>query len=296
MQFILTHSEFLNKERNRWMKPVIEVVRKTSLFFQPQIRTKIMNEGWASYWHERLFLQDDRIRGHEVDFARTHAGVTAMPRVGLNPYALGMRMFQYIADLGDAGRHTMDFRRLTDCRQREQYDRQAGGGRELLFNVRENLNDFLFINAFVDQDFVNRFRLFVAGRRLNQPKGVWEIYVKSRSVESYRAMLLNHLYHPPCIEVDRSKTGNGALYLVHRFEGKPLVREFIANTLLGIEYLWGKPVQLETSEAVRSEPTPAPAALPGMQVSLDEEREQREMHWKRVLYTMQDRKLSREAL
>ncbi len=296
MQFILTQSEFLNKERNRWMKPVVEVVRKTSLFFQPQIRTKIMNEGWASYWHERLFLQDDRIRGHEVDFARTHAGVTAMPRVGLNPYALGMRLFQYIADLGDAGRYAMDFRKLTDSRQREHYDRHTGGGRELLFKVRENLNDFLFINAFVDQDFVTRFRLFVAGRRLNQAKGVWEIYVKSRSAESYRAMLRNGLYHPPCIEVDRSRAGNGALYLVHRFEGKPLVREFIANTLLGIEYLWGKPVQLETSEFVRGEPTPGPAALPGMQMSLGEEREQREMQWQRVLYTMQDRKLTRELL
>ncbi len=296
MQFILAHSEFLNKERNRWMKPVIEVVRKTSLFFQPQIRTKIMNEGWASYWHEHLFLQDDRISGHEVDFARTHAGVTAMPRVGLNPYALGMRLFQYIADQGDTGRHTMVYRKLTDSWAREHYDRQTGGGRNLIFKVRENLNDFLFINTFSDQDFVNRFRLFVAGRRLNQAKGVWEIYVKSRSAEHYRAMLLDGLYHPPCIEVDRSKTGNGALCLVHRFEGKPLVREFIANTLLGIEYLWGKPVQLETSEIVRADPAPGSTALPGMQLSLAEEREQHEMKWKRVVYTMQDRKLTREVL
>ena len=51
IQFVLEHSEFLNKEKNSWMKPIIEVVRKTSMFFQPQIRTKIMNEGWASYWH-----------------------------------------------------------------------------------------------------------------------------------------------------------------------------------------------------------------------------------------------------
>ena len=58
------------------MKSVMQVVRKTSLFFQPQIRTKIMNEGWASYWHETLFLQDDRIKGHEVEFARVNAGVT----------------------------------------------------------------------------------------------------------------------------------------------------------------------------------------------------------------------------
>jgi len=296
MQFILEHSEFLNKEKNRWMKPIVEVVRKTSLFFQPQIRTKIMNEGWASYWHEQLFLKDDRISGHEVDFARTHAGVTAMPRVGLNPYALGMRMFQYIAELGDTGRYAKEFRRLADAWEREHYDRNTGGGRSLLFRVRENLNDFLFVNTFIDQDFVNRFRLFVAGRRLNQAKGVWEIYVKSRAAEDYRAMLLDGLYHPPCIEVDRPQTGNGALCLVHRFEGKPLVREFIANTLLGIEFLWGQPVQLETSEIVHTEPGPSPAAVPGMQMPLSEERQRREMTWQRVRYIMQDRKLTREVL
>ena len=108
------------------MKPVIEVVRKTSLFFQPQIRTKIMNEGWASYWHETLFLQDDRIRGHEVDFARVNAGVTAMPRVGLNPYALGMRLFHHIEELAGKGQYSIEFRSLTDRRERERYDRPHG--------------------------------------------------------------------------------------------------------------------------------------------------------------------------
>ena len=90
--FLLDNSAFLNREENRWMKTVLHIVRKTSLYFQPQIRTKIMNEGWASYWHETLFMRDDRITGHEVDFARVNAAVTAMPRVGLNPYALCMRL------------------------------------------------------------------------------------------------------------------------------------------------------------------------------------------------------------
>lgn len=54
--FLETHSPFLKKEENRWMVTVMEIVRKTSLYFQPQIRTKIMNEGWASYWHDKLFL------------------------------------------------------------------------------------------------------------------------------------------------------------------------------------------------------------------------------------------------
>jgi stage V sporulation protein R len=83
---------------------------------------------------------------------------------------------------------------------------------------------------------------------------------------------------------------------VHRFEGKPLVREYIANTLLGCEYLWGRPVQLETSEAVLAEPASTPAGFPGMQMSLSEERRERELKWQRVVYTMEKRKLTRDLV
>jgi stage V sporulation protein R len=296
IQFLLAHSDFLNKAKNRWMKPLIEVVRKTSLFFQPQIRTKILNEGWASYWHEKLFLQDDRIRGHEVDFARVHAGVTSMPRVGLNPYALGMRLFYHIHDMAEKGRCSFAFHRLTDAWDRKQFDAGTGRGREALFSIRENLDDFLFINTFVDQDFVDGFRLFIAGRRLNQAKTAWEIYVKSRSAQDYRAMLLASLYHPPCIDIDRQKFESGNLYLAHRFEGKPLVREFIANTMLGIEFMWGKPVRLETSEALAAGPAERSGPAPGMRPPLNEEGARQEMKWQRVLYTMNERRLTREVL
>ncbi|MEJ2165760.1 MAG: SpoVR family protein [Desulfobacterales bacterium] len=296
IQFLLEHSEFLRKEKNSWMKPVIEMIRKTSLFFQPQIRTKIMNEGWASYWHEKLFLQDDRIDGHEVDFARTHAGVTSMPRVGLNPYALGMRLFQYIEQLSGKGKYSIRFRRLSDVRQREQFDTHTGGGLDFLFTLRDNYDDFMYINTFVDQDFVNQYKLFVAGRRLNQNKGVWEYFVKSRSAEKYRRMLLDTLYHPPYIQIDQEKTNNGNLYLVHVFEGKPLVKEFIANTMLGIEYLWGSPVQLETTEVAQAEPSQVRLPIPGLSMPVEEENQAREIKWQRVRYTMKDRKLSKENI
>jgi stage V sporulation protein R len=144
--------------------------------------------------------------------------------------------------------------------------------------VRENLSDFLFIHSFVDQDFVNRHQLFVAGKRLNEAKMVWEYYVQSRQADAYRQMLLDSLYHPPHIEIDRKNSTGGSLYLVHHFEGKPLVREFIANTLLGIEYLWGAPIRLETSEVV-SAPT-------------EERGQEPEVQWRRMLYTMDQRKLS----
>jgi stage V sporulation protein R len=296
MQFLLEHSEFLKKGQNNWIKPVIEVIRKTSLFFQPQIRTKIMNEGWASYWHEKLFLQDDRIEGHEVDFARTHAGVTSMPRVGLNPYALGMRLFYYIEELADKGKYSIEFKRLLDARERDQFDAKTGQGKDFLFKLRDNFDDFMFINTFIDQDFVNQFKLFVAGRRLDQSRGVWQYYVKSRSAENYRKMVLDTLYHPPYLQIQPQKTTNGNLYLVHVFEGKPLVKEFIANTMLGIEYLWGAPVQLETNEVVPAEPTQARLPIPGLTMPIEEAPQAMEINWQKVRYTMKDRKLSKENI
>jgi len=296
MQFLLEHSEFLKKEKNSWMKPVIEVIRKTSLFFQPQIRTKIMNEGWASYWHEKLFLQDDRIEGHEVDFARIHAGVTSMPRVGLNPYALGMRLFYYIEELAEKGKYSIEFKRLADARQRDQFDADTGQGQDFIFKLRDNFNDFMFINTFVDQDFVNQYKLFIAGRRLDQTRGVWQYYVKSRSAESYRQMLFDTLYHPPYLQIEPEKDTNGNLNLVHEFEGKPLVKEFIANTMLGLEYLWGAPVQLETHEVVPAEPSQVRLPIPGLTMPLEEEPQTKEIKWQKVRYTMKDRKLSKENI
>jgi stage V sporulation protein R len=295
LQYLMDHSDFINKEENRWMKQVMQVVRNTSLFFQPQIRTKIMNEGWASYWHEKLYLQDDRIRSHEVEFSRVNAGVTSMPRVGLNPYALGMRIFHYIENMANKGKFSYQFQKIENEIQRDHFDAHTGKGLNAIFYARENFSDFSFINTFVDQDFMTLNKLFVAGRRLDEERMVWEYYVKSRKVRDYRSMLLDALYHPPFVEILPEKQIGNTLYLNHRFEEKPLVAEFIANTLLGIEYLWGGPVQLETSEVISvSTPTPVTDAA-GKKTKVDELQEP-EIKWQRIIYTMEKRKLSKKTL
>ncbi|KMQ50262.1 SpoVR-like protein [Chitinispirillum alkaliphilum] len=290
LQYIMEKSEFLNKHSNVWMKSVIEIVRKTSLFFQPQIRTKIMNEGWASYWHEKLFLSDDRIIGHESDFARLHAGIASMPRVGLNPYALGIRIFHYIEELGDTGKNTRAFDMLTGVKDRNKYDQKLNNGNELIFEVRKALSDYLFIENYIDQDFVNKHNLFIAGKRINQERMVWEYYVKSKKASDYKKMLQDQLYHPPSITVDAERHSNNILYLDHKFEGKPLVNEYISNVMLGLEYLWGGPVQLETSEVEKNN------SGAGRFGRRPENEENRETQWQRVLYTMKDKKLSRKVL
>jgi stage V sporulation protein R len=52
---------------------------------------------------------------------------------------------------------------------------------------------------------------------------------------------------------------------------------------MGIEYLWGSPVQLETSEVVATS-------------SPKEETKEPEIKWQRVLYTMDNRKLSKKNI
>jgi stage V sporulation protein R len=294
IQYLMTHSPLLNKDENRWMQTILEIVRRTSIFFQPQIRTKIMNEGWASYWHETLFLSDDRIHGHEVDFARVNAAVTAMPKVGLNPYALGMRLFYYIEEMADKGRFSVEYQRLAGEHERRVFDRQTDTGQNFIFKVRKNYSDYLFTHAFIDQDFMGRHKLFVAGKRLNKERMTWQYYIKSRSADEYKRMIRTSLYHPPHVVIDQQRSQNGHLYLNHRFEGKALVSDYIANTLMGIEYLWGGPVQLETSEAQAVSAGQTMTAPLGHPVAGTDEAPPASIEWQRIVYTMKDRKLSKE--
>lgn len=291
--YIMENSPFLNMEKNKWMKEVISVVRKTSLYFQPQIRTKILNEGWASYWHETLFMKDDRIKGHEVDFARVNANVTSMPRVGLNPYALGMNLFYYIEEKAEKGKFTYDFTKIKNSEARKKYNKKTGKGREFIFDVRENYSDTMFISSFLDQEFVTEKKLFVAGKRKDRRRKVWQYYVKSRDGAEYKKMVQNSLYHPPSVVVDTSKTDTDVLYLNHLFEEKPLVSEYIPNTLLGIEYLWGGKVKLETTELTPKRKVQKQGYMFGPPVTEDVKPESK---WRRILYTMENKKIKKEIL
>ncbi|MBC8438143.1 MAG: SpoVR family protein [Deltaproteobacteria bacterium] len=297
VEYILQHSSFLKEDENNWIKSVIQIVKNTSLYFQPQIRTKIMNEGWASYWHEYLFMRDDRICGHEVDFAKVNANVTSMPKVGLNPYALGMRLFEHIKDMEDKGCYCFDYVLLKDEIKKKNYNQSKNSGDEFILKVRENFNDFTFINTFVDQEFVARHNLFVAGKRFNSSRISWEYYIKSKKAEDYKEMIVDTLYHPPEIFVDKAFTRDGILYLNHKFENKPLKMDFIENTMMGIEYLWGGPVYLETSEPEASGKAVTNYANFWDPVSPKTESKDIEtVKWKRMVYVMENRKLSKKEV
>lgn len=289
IQFILEESPFLNKEKNIWMKSIIEVVRETSIYFSPQIRTKIMNEGWASYWHEKLFLMDDRIKGNEVAFARINAKVTSLSKVGLNPYAIGWRLFMYIEEMHNRGAYSYEYKKLKDKIERKNFNKDINTGRDFIFYVRQNYCDFTFINSFIEQDFIDHYKLMVVGQRINEQKNVKEYFVKSRKAEDYKDMIKENLYHPPNIKY--RSDDSGTLYLDHEFEGKELYKEYIPNTLVGIEYLWGNTVKLETSEIAWDE----------MQKKVDSSNRALKISdiepiFKRVVYTVKDKKITKMVI
>jgi len=108
----------------------------------------------------------------------------------------------------------------------------------------------MLIKTFTSQDFVDEHDLFVLGQKIDQQRQVRQYYIKSRKAEDYQNMLIESLYHPPYITVDMEATNDENIRLIHHFEGKELIREFIGNTMLGIEFLWGGSVELDTMEMV----------------------------------------------
>lgn len=293
LQFIMEYSSFLNKEENKWMKDVLQIVRRTSLYFQPQIRTKICNEGWASLWHERLFIADERISGHEVDFARVNSGVLVNPKLGLNPYIIGKHLFEFIERMAQEGKLSYEYQLLKDAEQRKHYDLGLGeaAGKKALLETRKNFNDSMLVNFLSEndfQDFVDRYNLFLAGMRLNLEKGTVETYIKSRNGKEYRKMLNDRLYHPPYYTVDNQE---GKLYINHIFEGRALVTKYIPAVLKGLAFLWNNTVKLETTE-FEMEPTNDLTPLFLLQ-NPDIKPECKKL---RVLYTYENKNISRNVI
>ncbi|MCE1188143.1 MAG: SpoVR family protein [Ignavibacteria bacterium] len=289
MQFVMEESNFLNTDENKWMNGVIDIIRDTSLYFSPMIRTKIMNEGWASYWHEKLFMNDERIKGHEVGFSRINANVTAISRVGLNPYAIGWRLFTYIEEMAEKGAYSYEFQKLTDTEQRKLYNQQTGTGKDFIFAVRKNFLDSTFISQFLDQSFMDKHNLFVVGQRINPQRHTREYYVKSRKLKDYKEMISDSLYHPPHIEFQTKP--DGSLYLNHIFENKELYREYIPNTLVGLEYLWGHPVYLETTELDLEEMKKRQSKMDSATTAIPQTIEP---VFHRVIYSVKERKVTKQ--
>jgi stage V sporulation protein R len=199
-----------------WQRDVVSMVRSEMQYFWPQIRTKIMNEGWATYWHARLMRVLDLTDAEAVDFARLHASVLQPGHLALNPYLLGYRVFERLAE---------------------------SEGMEAIWIAREVDDDVSFIRNYLTEDLVESLDLYTWGVRQDQ------VEVKSTSWQTVRQQLVQELTHGgiPVLHVeDGDFNRRRELYLIHRHEGQDLDIPYAERALRHVATLWGRPVHLET--------------------------------------------------
>ena len=72
------------------------MMREEMLYFWPQLETKIMNEGWASYWHQRILREMDLTTDETIEFATLNANVVQPSKTSINPYYLGLKIYEDI--------------------------------------------------------------------------------------------------------------------------------------------------------------------------------------------------------
>src|SRR5699024_2660152 len=117
--------EAYSRELEDWQCDILTVMREEMLYFWPQLETKIMNEGWASYWHQRILREMDLTSDEAIEFASLNASVIQPSRVQINPYYLGLKMFEDIEKRYDDPTEEM-----------KKLGVKPNSGREKIFEVR----------------------------------------------------------------------------------------------------------------------------------------------------------------
>lgn len=235
-----------------WQQDILAIVRKEALYFVPQRQTKIMNEGWAVYWHSHIMtrhtLQDHQL----IDYADHHSGTLATSPGQINPYKLGVELFKDIEDRWNRGAFGAEYDACEDQRERENWDKKAGLGLEKIFEVRKIYNDIGFIDTFLTREFAEKQKLF--RYRYNARARQYEI--DSREFEDIKRQLLFGLtnFGEPYISVENANYKNrGELYLKHRWEGIDLREDYARDTMENLYAIWQRPINLETASAEESE-------------------------------------------
>jgi stage V sporulation protein R len=238
--FLLEHAPL-----ERWQRDVLSVVREEAYYFLPQAMTKIMNEGWAAYWHSKLMTEKVAGAAEIVDYADHHSGTVAVRPGRLNPYKLGLELFRDIEERWDKGRFGPEWEACDNEEEKRTWNRHTGQGRQKIFEVRRVYNDVTFIDEFLTPDFCRGQKLFsfVFDRRSESYK------VESREFEKVKRRLLAELTncHQPIVRViDGNYANRGELFLAHHFDGVELEVAKAKETLVNLNAVWGRPVHIET--------------------------------------------------
>ena len=250
---ILYFVEKFSPKLEPWQRELVRIVRKLAQYFHPQGQTKVMNEGWATFWHytilNRLHEKGQVDDGFMIEFLKSHTNVVAQPSYdskmysGLNPYALGFAMFS-------------DLRRICerpDAEDRAWFPTIAGSDwmTTLDFAMR-NFKDESFIGQYLSPRLIREFHLFAIADHAEEDDLVIDSIHDERGYKRVRKLLSqqhSQEVRVPDVQVVRfDRDGDRSLTLRHhRHRGRPLT-DATTEVLAHVRKLWGFPVRLETWE------------------------------------------------
>ncbi|MFS0786123.1 SpoVR family protein [Shouchella sp. 1P09AA] len=231
---ILLFIEENSRHLEPWQRDILTMMREEMLYFWPQLETKIMNEGWASYWHAKILREMDLTSDEVIEFAKLNAGVVQPSQTSINPYYLGIKLFE-------------DIERRYDNPSEEMIRLQGvkkGSGREKIFEVREIESDTSFLRNYLTREFVEEEDLYLFQKQGSDYK------ITEKAWEGVRDQLTHSRVNggfPYLVVADGDYLKNGELYIKHAFEGTELDVSYLEKVVPYVYELWGRTVHLETS-------------------------------------------------
>ncbi|KAB2496578.1 SpoVR family protein [Priestia endophytica] len=230
---ILLFIEQYSRELEEWQRDILTMMREEMLYFWPQLETKVMNEGWASFWHARIIRELELTSSEAIEFAKLNADVVQPSRTTINPYYLGLKIFEDIEE-----------RYNNPTEEMKRLGVKANSGRDKMFEVREVESDISFIRNYLTKDLVMREDMYLFAKQGRDYKIVDKQWTEVR--DQLVSMRVNGGF-PYITVTDGDYLKNGELYLKHWYEDIELDVKYLEKVLPYTYQLWGRTVHMETS-------------------------------------------------
>lgn len=231
--FIRDHNKYFSD----WEKDLLTIVHEEAQYFIPQIETKIMNEGWASFWHRRILEALDLPQGMKLEFLVRHNQVLSPAPGGINPYHLGMKVWEDIEKRWD----------YPTAEEEREYGPRKKRGRTKIFEAREVERDRSFLRRYLTEELIRELNLFEY-----QNRGGEKVISRVADKENWREIKETLIRNVgtgtiPVIKIeDADYNSNRVLFLKHYHDGRDLHLEYAEKTLQYLHQLWRRGVVLET--------------------------------------------------
>lgn len=239
LKFLIEHGDILEG----WQKDILSMLRDEAYYFLPQGQTKIMNEGWATFWHNYIMVEMG-LAGHQgiVEYSKTMGGVIAKG-AGLNPYRLGYMIYNDIRDRWDKGKHGPAYESLTDFEKKKNWDTKEGKGLEKIFHVRQAFDDVEFIRNFLTDDMIRDLMVSEQEEQEDDEE------IEKPEPAEVRSKLVNSMMNsgePVIVVEDGNFMNSKQLVLRHIYAERELDVNFRDRTLARLFDIWKRPVHLIT--------------------------------------------------